>query len=54
MTFALADVLFIIALALLVGIIGLGFGIFFVAPRLSRLTDRSDQEPDEEPSARPD
>ena len=48
MTFALPDLLVFLALALVIGIAGVAFGIFFLAPRLSRLADR----PDEDPGAR--
>ncbi len=51
MTFALVDLLLIVGLALLVGMIGVGFGIFFLAPRLARLADRNAEHNDEDPGA---
>lgn len=48
MTLALPDLLVFLALTLVIGIAGVGFGIFFVAPRLSRFADH----PDEDPGAR--
>ena len=44
MTFGLLELALIIALALVAGAVGLSFGIFFLAPRLSRLADRSDED----------
>lgn len=38
------DLVAFLALTAVVVIVGLGFGIFFVAPRLSRLADRNDEE----------
>lgn len=39
------DVLVFVGLAVLVGLVGVGLGIFFLAPRLSRLADRADEDP---------
>ncbi len=41
----MTDVLALVAIGLLAGAVGVAFGIFFVAPRLSRLADRADEEP---------
>ncbi|MEO8208869.1 MAG: hypothetical protein ABI598_07515 [Chloroflexota bacterium] len=41
----LGDVLVFVGVAVVIGLLGAGFGIFFVAPRLSRLADRNDEEP---------
>ena len=35
----------VMLIATVAGIIGVGLGIFFLAPRISRLLDRSDEEP---------
>ncbi|MEO8463487.1 MAG: hypothetical protein ABI555_09750 [Chloroflexota bacterium] len=45
MSLALSDLGLFLALVAVIGSIGAGLGIFFVAPRLTRLTDRSDEEP---------
>lgn len=45
MTFALTDLLAILALAGVAAAIGVGLGIFFLAPRLSRLADHDDEDP---------
>ena len=37
-------VAFVVIVAI-AGAVGIGFGIFFLAPRLSRLSDRKDEEP---------
>ncbi len=39
------DVLLVVGVAVIVGLIGVGLGIFYVAPRLSRLADRADEDP---------
>lgn len=44
MTFDLAELVLFVALALVAGALGVGFGIFFLAPRLSRLADRDDED----------
>lgn len=41
----LGDLAAFLALATVAGIAGLAFGILILAPRLSRLADRSDEEP---------
>ena len=41
----LGDLIAIVVIAAVAGGIGIGFGIFFVAPRLSRLAERRDEEP---------
>ncbi len=40
----IGDLVVVVVVAALVGLAGVGFGIFFVAPRLSRLADRSDED----------
>lgn len=44
MTFGLTEVIVFLALAGVVAAIGVGLGIFFVAPRLSRMADRNDED----------
>lgn len=44
MTFGLAELALFLALTCVVGAVGVGFGIFFLAPRLSRLADRNDED----------
>jgi len=41
----MSDLVIFIAIAAVAGIAGLALGIFFLAPRISRLIDRSDEEP---------
>ncbi len=50
MTVSVADLIVFLALALVAGLVGVGLGIFFLAPRLSRLADR----PEEDARARDD
>ena len=45
----MADLIVVLAIAALAGLVGLGLGIFFLAPRLTRLTNRADEEPDAGP-----
>jgi hypothetical protein len=35
----------VLLIAAVAGILGIALGIFFLAPRLSRLLDRNDEEP---------
>ena len=39
------DLVIVLGIAALAGGIGIAFGIFFLAPRISRLIDRNDEEP---------
>ena len=39
------DLIVVLGIAALAGGVGIAFGIFFLAPRISRLIDRSDEEP---------
>jgi len=39
------DLIIVLGIAAVAGIVGIAFGIFFLAPRISRLIDRSDEEP---------
>ena len=41
----LTDLLVLTAVVAVVGLLGFGLGIFFLAPRLTRLADRTDEEP---------
>ena len=41
----IGEIVVILVIAAIAGGIGIGFGIFFVAPRLSRLAERKDEEP---------
>ena len=45
MTSWLVELALFILLTFIVGAVGVGFGIFFVAPRLSRWADRNDEDP---------
>lgn len=45
MTVSLGELAGFLLLAAVIGTIGVATGIFFLAPRLSRLADRSDEEP---------
>jgi hypothetical protein len=42
----MGEVIAFLAIAAVAGLLGLGLGIFFLAPRLSRLTNRADEESD--------
>lgn len=44
MTFGLGEIAAFLAITAFVGLIGLGLGILFLAPRLSRLTNRADED----------
>lgn len=39
----------ILAIAAIVGLAGIAFGIFFLAPRIRRRNDRDDEEPRDKP-----
>lgn len=41
----IGEVAALVVIAIIAGVIGIGFGIFFLAPRLSRLAERMDEEP---------
>jgi hypothetical protein len=41
----MGDLLVLLAVAAVVGTAGVAFGIFVLAPRLERHTERSDEEP---------
>jgi NADH:ubiquinone oxidoreductase subunit K len=41
----IGEVVALIVIAVVAGVIGIGLGIFFLAPRLSRLAERMDEEP---------
>ena len=41
----MGDLVVVLVIVAVVGIVGVAFGIFFLAPRISRLTDRNDEEP---------
>jgi hypothetical protein len=41
----MGDLVAVLAIAAVAGLAGLGLGIFFLAPRLSRLANRTDEEP---------
>ena len=45
MTSWLAELALFLLLTFVVGVLGVGFGIFFLAPRLSRRADRDDEDP---------
>jgi hypothetical protein len=45
MTDGIGELLALLVLAAVVGSLGIAFGIFFLAPRISRRLDRSDEEP---------
>ena len=45
MTVDVGELLVFVALAAAVGIAGLALGIVFLAPRISRLLDRTDEDP---------
>jgi hypothetical protein len=40
-----SDVIIVLLIAAAAGTVGVAFGIFFLAPRISRLLDRQDEEP---------
>ncbi len=44
MTFGLTELIAFLVLTGIVAAIGVGLGIFFLAPRLSRLADRNDED----------
>ena len=41
----MADVIVVLLIAAVAATVGIAFGIFFLAPRISRLLDRQDEEP---------
>lgn len=41
----MSDLVIVVVIALVAGFIGVGLGIFYVAPRISRLADRDDEDP---------
>jgi hypothetical protein len=41
----IGEILVVLLIAAIAGGIGVGFGIFFLAPRISRLGERKDEEP---------
>jgi len=41
----IGDIVVILVIAAIAGGVGIGFGIFFLAPRLSRLAERKEEEP---------
>ena len=41
----MGDLVVVLVIAAIAAIAGIAFGIFFLAPRISRLIDRSDEEP---------
>lgn len=45
MTPEVAEVVLVLVIAAVVGTVGVVLGIFFLAPRVSRHLDRSDEEP---------
>lgn len=51
MTIGVSELLLFLGLAAVLGIIGLGFGIVVLAPRLTRLADRDEDIRDEESGA---
>ncbi len=46
MTVGLGEILAFLGFSAVVGTVGVALGIFFLAPRISRLLDQSDEEPD--------
>ena len=40
----IGEIVAIVVIAAIAGALGIGFGIFFLAPRLSRLAERTDEE----------
>ncbi len=44
MTWVLEQVVILVTLAAVIGTAAFGLGIFFLAPRLSRLIDRNDED----------
>jgi hypothetical protein len=46
------DILLVLVIAAIAAVIGVGFGIVFIAPRISRALDRAETH-DEEPGDRP-
>ncbi len=49
MTIGVSELLIFLGITAVVGIIGVGFGILVLAPRLTRLADRDEDLRDEEP-----
>ncbi len=45
MTLNIGEILAFLVLTGVIGTIGVAFGILFLAPRLSRLAERNDEEP---------
>jgi len=43
----------VLLIALVAAVVGVGFGIFLLAPRIARMLDRAEAD-DEEPGDRPD
>lgn len=41
----IGEVVGVLAIAAVAGALGIGLGIFFLAPRLSRFSDGNDEEP---------
>ncbi len=41
----IGELIAFVVIAAIAGAIGIGFGIFFLAPRLSRLAEGKDEEP---------
>jgi hypothetical protein len=41
----IGEIVALVVIAIVAGVIGIGFGIFYLAPRLSRLAERMDEEP---------
>jgi len=40
-----SDLIVFLGIVAVAGTLGIGLGIFFLAPRISRLIDRNDEEP---------
>ena len=49
MTVGLGDLAFFLIIAAVVGIVGVALGIVVFAPRITRMTDRQDEEPRDQP-----
>lgn len=41
----MGDLIVFLGIVAVAGTVGIAFGIFFLAPRISRLIDRNDEEP---------
>lgn len=41
----MGDLLVILVLGFVAGLLGVGLGIFYLAPRISRLADRAEEDP---------